>query len=64
MTLHYDGDHQNSASEAVSMFLQLCDNIGDNKLFDDEESAVNAVTEKAADVSTQIEQSAYSLRCT
>ncbi|XP_063986006.1 zinc finger HIT domain-containing protein 2 [Diachasmimorpha longicaudata] len=49
MVFHYDGDHQNSAKEAVSMFLQLCDSLGSNKIFDNEESALDAVTEKAAD---------------
>ncbi|XP_011311884.1 zinc finger HIT domain-containing protein 2 [Fopius arisanus] len=50
VVLHYDGDHQNSVKEAVSMFLQLCDNIADNRVFDNEESAVDAVTEKASDL--------------
>ncbi|XP_015117369.1 zinc finger HIT domain-containing protein 2 isoform X2 [Diachasma alloeum] len=54
MVFHYDGDHQHSAKEAVSMFLQLCDNIRGNKVFDNEESALDAVTEKASDFLEQL----------
>ncbi|KAF7987451.1 hypothetical protein HCN44_003213 [Aphidius gifuensis] len=48
--LHYNGEHQNSPDDAVIMFLELNDNIKNNKVFDDSRTAVDCVVNKALEL--------------
>ena len=43
IALHFFGDHLNSAKLATQVFLYVCDNMNQKKVFTDANSAVNAV---------------------
>lgn len=45
--LHYNGEHQNSPVDAVIMFLELNDNMKNNKIYNDSETAIDSVVNKA-----------------
>lgn len=51
MSLHYNGEHQSSPFEAISIFLELNHVIGNSQVFGDQNSAATSVLEKAVDVS-------------
>lgn len=50
MVLHHNGEHHNSPRNSVTMFLELADNLKNNKVFEDSESAIEAVVQKAIEV--------------
>ncbi|XP_043290079.1 zinc finger HIT domain-containing protein 2 isoform X2 [Venturia canescens] len=47
--LHCNGDHQNSAKDSVNIFLQLCENMLVNKVYENSKTAIEAVSQKFMD---------------
>ena len=45
-TLHFFGEHLNSAKLATQVFLYVCDNMGKKKVFTDADSAASAVFQR------------------
>ncbi|XP_012280886.1 zinc finger HIT domain-containing protein 2 [Orussus abietinus] len=46
MAMYYNGDHHDFAKEATNVFLQLCDNVRENRIFDSSPAAAEAVMER------------------
>lgn len=44
--LHFSGDHLNSAKLATQVFLYVCDNMNQKKVFTDADSAASAVFQR------------------
>ncbi|XP_071557589.1 zinc finger HIT domain-containing protein 2-like [Temnothorax nylanderi] len=64
IALYYIGDYLNCAEEAAHVFLTICENMRDNKVFKDADSAIESVIEniKSVDWLPQDEQTLAALR--
>ncbi|KAK2579232.1 hypothetical protein KPH14_008201 [Odynerus spinipes] len=45
IALYYNGDYLNCAEEAANTFLSICENMKENKIFDNEEDALESVVQ-------------------
>lgn len=51
VALYYNGDYLDCAENATNVFLTICMNMKDNKVFNDTESAIQSVLENIKNVS-------------
>lgn len=54
VALYYNGDYLDCAEDAVNIFLTICMNMKDNKVFNDAESAIQSIMDNVKSVSLYI----------
>lgn len=51
IALYYNGDYLDCAKDATNIFLAICMNMKNNKIFNDTESAIQSIVENVKSVS-------------